>query len=218
MLRVINWSSFQSYKDRNPPWIRLHKRILDDYNFHRLSESAQALLFLLWLLAAEDEDPVSGLIRIGYEEISFRLRKDQKAVKVSIDEIVRAGFIERVEVDEMPLFNEKTDSYKSVTDVLQKCHPEAEAEAKTKTEAESPNGGSFDSSFKGKKLKGLFSIKDAVTEDGIEEARRTSPGWDIFRLMDVYDKGIEEGRRQVPKNPDISFIAFCKAYTKGKPP
>ena len=29
--RVKNWSKFQHYKNRNPPWIRLHVEILDDY-------------------------------------------------------------------------------------------------------------------------------------------------------------------------------------------
>jgi hypothetical protein len=31
-LRVKNWSEFQHYKDRNPPWIKLHRTLLDhDY-------------------------------------------------------------------------------------------------------------------------------------------------------------------------------------------
>ena len=128
MLKIKNWSSFQSYKDRNPPWIRLHKRLLDDFNFQKMSAESRALLPMLWLLTTEDEEPVSGMLRIGYEEIAFRLRIDQKVVKQSIDEIIRAGFVERVEDENMPLFDDKTTSYETVTEPLRSCHPETETE------------------------------------------------------------------------------------------
>jgi hypothetical protein len=70
MFKINNWSSFQSYKDRNPPWIRFHKKFIDDLRFQRMSADARALLPMLWLMASEDEDPVSGMLRIGYEEIT----------------------------------------------------------------------------------------------------------------------------------------------------
>lgn len=96
MLRIKNWSSMQSYKDRRPPWIRLHKTLLDDFEFHSMSVNARALLPMLWLLASEDEDPVSGLLRDGYEKIAFRLRMQKKDVESGISECVNSGFIERL--------------------------------------------------------------------------------------------------------------------------
>jgi hypothetical protein len=33
ILTPKNWKSFQHYKDRAPAWIKLHKALLDDYNF-----------------------------------------------------------------------------------------------------------------------------------------------------------------------------------------
>lgn len=124
----------QSYKDRNPPWIRLHKKLLDDFEFQKMTVESRALLPMLWLLAAEDEDPVSGMLRFGYEEIAFRLRSDPLVIKNSVTEIIRAGFIEEVHNEEMPLFNDKTDSYGTVTEPLRNDHPETE----TETETESP--------------------------------------------------------------------------------
>lgn len=96
MLKIKNWSSMQSYKDRRPPWIRLHKTLLDDFEFHSMSVNARALLPMLWLLASEDEDPVSGLLRDGYEKIAFRLRMQKKDVESGILECVNSGFIERL--------------------------------------------------------------------------------------------------------------------------
>lgn len=52
MLRVKNWERFQHYKDRNPPWIKLHRALLDDYAFSQLPDSAKGILPLIWILAA----------------------------------------------------------------------------------------------------------------------------------------------------------------------
>lgn len=115
MLRVKNWSTYQSYKDRSPPWIRLHVKLLENFQYHRMSLEARALLPMLWLLAAKDEDPVSGLLRFGYEEIAFRLRWDALNVKKACDELVRFDFIENVTTEEKDLFSA---SYETVTDSL----------------------------------------------------------------------------------------------------
>lgn len=121
MFRIKNWSSFQSYKDRQPPWIRLHKNLLDDFAFQKMSADARAMLPMLWLMASEDKDPVSGLIRFGYETVSFRLRQPEKIVKAAIAEIISAGFITE----------EKTTSYESVTESLRNRHSETETETET---------------------------------------------------------------------------------------
>lgn len=108
--RIKNWSSFQSYKDRNPPWIRFHKSTLDDYAFQKMSVEARALLPMLWLIASEDSNPVTGLIRIGYEGISFRLRRPENELKQTIREILLAGFLIEISLEE-------SISYESVTKV-----------------------------------------------------------------------------------------------------
>lgn len=51
-LKIKNWNNFQHYKDRNPPWIKLHRALLDDYAFAALPDAQKAHLVLLWLLAA----------------------------------------------------------------------------------------------------------------------------------------------------------------------
>lgn len=125
MLRVVNWDSFQSYKDRSPPWIRLHKKLLDDRNFQKMSADSRALLPMLWLLAAEDKDPVSGLLRDCYEDISWRLRMPNSLLLECINEIVENGFIEVVESTANPV---NTPRDKNVTELLRNCHPETETE------------------------------------------------------------------------------------------
>lgn len=136
MFKIKNWSSYQSYKDRNPPWIRFHKKTLDDYQFQKMGTEARALLPMLWLLAAEDSDPTSGLIRLNIEEIAYRLRRDHLVIKSATDEIVRAGFMSRVEVGDADLFGVKTTSYETVTPTLQNHHSESESKADTEADTE----------------------------------------------------------------------------------
>lgn len=122
MLKIKNWSSMQSYKDRRPPWIRLHKTLLDDFEFHSMSVNARALLPMLWLLASEDEDPVSGLLRDGYEKIAFRLRMQKNDVESGISECVNSGFIDRLNEQ----FEQVTGSLRNRN---QTVTPETETEA-----------------------------------------------------------------------------------------
>ncbi len=120
MLIIRNWSSFQSYKDRNPPWLRLHKNLLDNYEFHQMSANARALLPMLWLLASDDSDPKSGMIRIGYEAITFRLRMSTKDFQSGLRECIKAEFI--------------IEEKQQVTDLSRNCHSETETETETETD------------------------------------------------------------------------------------
>ena len=57
-LKVKKWNEFQHYAKRNPPWIKLHRAILDDYKFCVLSDENKAHLMLLWLYASQNDGEV----------------------------------------------------------------------------------------------------------------------------------------------------------------
>jgi hypothetical protein len=57
-LRIKNWERHQHYKDRRPPWIKLHQSLLDDYEFSRLQDASKAHLMLIWLLASREDGRV----------------------------------------------------------------------------------------------------------------------------------------------------------------
>jgi hypothetical protein len=52
-LTIKNWDTFQHYGKRNPPWIKLHRALLDDYDFCTLSDTSKAHLMLAWLYASQ---------------------------------------------------------------------------------------------------------------------------------------------------------------------
>ena len=59
-LHVVNWSTWQSYRsDRGqPPWIKLHRRLLRSRKWARLSDVDRAHLVSIWILAADREGEV----------------------------------------------------------------------------------------------------------------------------------------------------------------
>lgn len=88
-LLAKNWATFQHYKHRSPPWIRLHRSLLDDYDFHRLPVASKALAPCLWLLASEEKD---GVIEASTEEVAFRLRMTEKDLIAALKPLIDKGF------------------------------------------------------------------------------------------------------------------------------
>jgi hypothetical protein len=89
------WSEFQHYKDRNPPWIRLHRKLLDDRDFQRLPLASRALAPMLWLLASESKD---GSFEGSVEELVFRLRQKESEIDAGLKPLIEKGFFVPVQV------------------------------------------------------------------------------------------------------------------------
>jgi len=82
---------------------------------------------MLWLLASEDINPLSGCIRLSDLKIAFRLRISTESVTKSLQEIDAAGFILIKQSCIESVHKELRNGYKSVP-------PETETETETETE------------------------------------------------------------------------------------
>jgi len=91
MMKLIpkNWKEFQHYKDRCPPWIKLHRDLLNDREFMGLPLASKALAPLLWLLASEEKD---GCFQADSEELVFRLRVASKDIEAGLKPLIDKGF------------------------------------------------------------------------------------------------------------------------------
>lgn len=89
-LLVKNWASFQHYKNRAPAWIKLHKAIIDDYEFARLQLASKALAPCIWLLASESSD---GSIPNDPEWLAFRLHWEVDDVIAGLKPLIDGGFL-----------------------------------------------------------------------------------------------------------------------------
>jgi len=68
-MKIKNWTKFQHFKDRRPPWVKLYRDILDDLEWHELDPLAAKVLVMLWLIASEDEGRIPDT-----KTLAFRLR------------------------------------------------------------------------------------------------------------------------------------------------
>ena len=91
MFKVKNWSEYQPplKSDRSVIWIKVYRKILDDYEWSNLSSDNKATLIELWLLASENNGKIKNL-----EEICFRLRRDKPFIARQLKQL--SNFIVQV--------------------------------------------------------------------------------------------------------------------------
>jgi hypothetical protein len=118
-VKIKNWSKFQHFKDRRPPWVKLYRDLLDDPDWHELDAEAAKILVSLWLLASEDEEQEGNLP--DAKRIAFRLRIPVSKVNQALTKLDHWLYHDDI--------NAISERYQSDT-------PETETETETYTEKE----------------------------------------------------------------------------------
>ena len=116
MIMPKNWAVFQHYKDRCPPWIKLHRDLLTDREYMRLPIASKALAPLLWLLASESK---TGQFDASVDELCFRLHLTEQEVVAGLKPLIDKGFF--------------LDASGVLADCKQLAIPETETERETET-------------------------------------------------------------------------------------
>lgn len=81
-MRVKNWTKFQHFKDRRPPWIKLYRDLLDDRHWHELDGDTAKALVMIWLIASEDGGELPPA-----SDLAFRLRVSDKQINAIISKL-----------------------------------------------------------------------------------------------------------------------------------
>lgn len=92
-LKVKDWDSFQHYKDRNPPWIKLSTDTFQDYEFSRLQDASKLLAICIWTLASRYKDPKLGLVPADFEYIKNQCGLGNSIKIEHLKELIEQGFI-----------------------------------------------------------------------------------------------------------------------------
>ena len=119
LLQPKNWAVFQHYKDRCPPWIKLHRDLLNDRSYMRLPIASKALAPMLWLLASESKD---GVFDGSLDELVFRLHITEKDYQAGVKPLIDNNFFTVVSG--------------VLAERLQTAIPETERETDTETKKE----------------------------------------------------------------------------------
>jgi len=95
--RIRNFTRFQHYKDRCPPWIKLYASLLSDVKFNRMTEVQQLHLVKIWILASQNNN------LLPFDPKIIRMQAGLNS-RVVLDVFIEAGFIEEVpEPDRNPI-------------------------------------------------------------------------------------------------------------------
>jgi hypothetical protein len=121
-MKIKNWTKFQHFKDRRPPWVKLYRDILDDIEWHELDPLAAKVLVMLWLIASEDDGRIPDT-----KTLAFRLRLTEVKTKEVV--IKLSHWLEQ-------------DDINVISDVYQHDPLETERETETETKKDKNKRGS----------------------------------------------------------------------------
>lgn len=166
LLQPKNWAVFQHYKDRCPPWIKLHRDLLNDRVFMRLPIASKAIAPMLWLLASESKD---GVFDGSLDELVFRLHITKKEYEDGVKPLIDNNFFTVVSG--------------MLAERKQVAIPETETEGETEKETDTPEGVSkevWESFVKQRKAR-----KAQITERVMKSIREQAKiaGWTLENAL-----------------------------------
>jgi hypothetical protein len=154
--RVTNWDQYQHYKDRDPTWIKLYARLLDDYAFATLPDNGKWHLIGIFLLASKQGNRIPGDPRWVRKKIAARTRVDLEALRC-------AGFIEE-------------DASTLPAEAEQPASPEKESESEERREDSLSAGADADDSFE--------EFWKAYPTDPLMSKKKARAEWERLNLAD----------------------------------
>jgi len=174
LLQPKNWAVFQHYKDRCPPWIKLHRDLLNDRSYMRLPIASKALAPMLWLLASESKD---GVFDGSLDELVFRLHITPKEYQDGVKPLIDNDFF--------ILVSGVLAERKQVAIPETETETEGETETKKKATIVAPPEGVSDSVWQ--EFKSLRKAKKApITQRAIDaissEAKKA--GWTLEKALE----------------------------------
>lgn len=123
---IRNWREFQHYKDRNPPWIKLHYALLSSQDWVMLNDASRVLAVACMLLASRSDGQIDG----SEAGLAYLQRVAYLNKKPELKPLIDCGFLE------------------CASNLLSNARPETEVQDLTETEkkqqrAKKVNGQAF---------------------------------------------------------------------------
>lgn len=115
-IRVKGWDKYQHYKDRNPPWIKLHQELLTSLTWALADNASRVLAIALMMLAAKTNNKIPA-----NEEYVKRVAYLHELPDFS--QLIHLEFIEIIDDEEKAV--------KPASKVLADARPETETEEET---------------------------------------------------------------------------------------
>lgn len=125
---IRNWREFQHYKDRNPPWIKLHFSLLSSKDWVMLADASRVLAVACMLMASRSDGEIDGSeAGLAYLQRVAYLHKIP-----DLKPLIDCGFLECAS---------KTEQ------MLQNARPETEVQDLTETEKKQQRARKYANGF-----------------------------------------------------------------------
>ena len=222
-MRIKNWSHFQHFKDRRPPWIKLYREILDDMEWHNLDPLASKVLVMCWLIASESDGQLPDI-----RTLAFRLRMSEKQTSDCVSKLYH--WLEQ-------------DDINVISSRYQDDAPETERETETEkrqkaTVVATPEGVSqsvwddFVKHRKAKKAQVTQTVIDGITKEAkkagwpLEDALKETilRNWQSFKADWVANKAFAFQREDIARvtvpgttDPDPALLKIQQDREKATP-
>ena len=85
-ISICKWEEYQHYSHRNPPWIKLHNKILDNYDYGCLQDASKLLLISLFMLASKTENHIPM-------DLEWIKSKATLKGKIDLEPLIKYSFI-----------------------------------------------------------------------------------------------------------------------------
>lgn len=118
---VRNWNKFQHYKDRNPPWIKLHFELLSSADWVTLDDASRVLAVACMLVASRNGGHIDGSAR----GLMYLQRVAYLNSAPNLKPLIECGFLECASA-----------MLADASALQADARPETETEAEAETEAE----------------------------------------------------------------------------------
>jgi hypothetical protein len=203
-LVISKAGDYQHYRTRRPPWVKLHRHILDDKKLSHVTPATRWLFLGLVLLTSEESNRALKLDQEARKEIARRLNLPRKQVEEGIKALQRRGFICLVDASTAQAF----------CTALSTEHRGTEEEKKT----------SYPSGVSGSSIGGVEKNGDSADSDISKETKlslleammKTDSARTQLRTLSAkatesnLSRVLESARYAKMRNPDVYILAALR--------
>lgn len=213
-LHIRGWKRFQHYKDRSPPWIKLHREIFTSEDWVMLADASKLLMVVCMVVGARFD----GRVPNNPEYLKRMAFLDKLP---NLTPLIDCGFLQKPQADASDM---QADAHKCPSESYRE-EKERKKERLLPARPHSSNPPCFKHSANSKNLvevnkadnvdKTHPAIKTpALKSATYEKAHDAAPGYDIYFIE---EKWISSGFAARAKNPDTAFLGFVRKHVKGNP-
>ena len=128
-IEICEWKKFQHYSKRDPPWIKLYAKILDNDEFDCLHDDSKLLFFCLLPFASRR----NNRIKLNFQWLQKKLPINKPITIETIQPLIDAGLIQCYQNDSKAIAESKQDAMPET-----KTKTETETETKQQIENSDP--------------------------------------------------------------------------------